>query len=163
MFLSSHLLNTHVLRPLIEPSRLPQFILTSHSSLQWRSPRNDARMERIPEGTVVPASAKSAAHRPRSSAATLAEAGATQEQIVQALGIAITVSAGAALVYSSRFLNAYHAKSRRPPRPSRLKRRTLRATHGEVRSTGRYERRGAPERMRLMRPQKSRPLKRTRT
>jgi AhpD family alkylhydroperoxidase len=37
--------------------------------------------------------------------------GATREEIVEALGVAITVNAGAALVYSSRVLDAYHAKT----------------------------------------------------
>jgi AhpD family alkylhydroperoxidase len=37
--------------------------------------------------------------------------GATKEEIVEALGVAISVNAGAALVYSSRVLDAYHAKT----------------------------------------------------
>jgi AhpD family alkylhydroperoxidase len=37
--------------------------------------------------------------------------GATKEEIVDALGVAISVNAGAALVYSSRVLDAYHAKT----------------------------------------------------
>ena len=37
--------------------------------------------------------------------------GATKEEIVEALGVAISVNAGAALVYSSRVLDAFHAKS----------------------------------------------------
>jgi AhpD family alkylhydroperoxidase len=37
--------------------------------------------------------------------------GATQEEIVEALGVAISVNAGAALVYSSRVLDAFHAKT----------------------------------------------------
>ena len=36
--------------------------------------------------------------------------GATKEEIVEALGVAIAVNAGAALVYSARVLNAYAAK-----------------------------------------------------
>jgi AhpD family alkylhydroperoxidase len=35
--------------------------------------------------------------------------GATKEEIVEALGVAIAVNAGAALVYSARVLNAYAA------------------------------------------------------
>jgi AhpD family alkylhydroperoxidase len=42
------------------------------------------------------------------------QAGATQDEIVEALGVAITVNAGAALVYSSRVLDAYHAKTPAP-------------------------------------------------
>ncbi len=37
--------------------------------------------------------------------------GASKEEIVEALGVAISVNAGAALVYSSRVLDAYHAKT----------------------------------------------------
>jgi AhpD family alkylhydroperoxidase len=37
--------------------------------------------------------------------------GATKEEIVEALGVAISVNAGAALVYSARTLDAYHAKT----------------------------------------------------
>ncbi len=37
--------------------------------------------------------------------------GASKEEIVEALGVAINVNAGAALVYSSRVLDAYHAKT----------------------------------------------------
>lgn len=40
--------------------------------------------------------------------------GATKEEIVEALGVAISVNAGAALVYSSRVLDAYHAKTEAP-------------------------------------------------
>ncbi len=36
--------------------------------------------------------------------------GATREEIVEALGVAIAVNAGAALVFSSRVLDAYKAK-----------------------------------------------------
>jgi len=36
--------------------------------------------------------------------------GATKEEIVEALGVAIAVNAGAALVYAARVLNAYAAK-----------------------------------------------------
>lgn len=37
--------------------------------------------------------------------------GATKEEIVEALGVAITVNAGAALIYSGRVLDAVEAKS----------------------------------------------------
>lgn len=37
--------------------------------------------------------------------------GASKEEIVEALGVAISVNAGAALVYSSRVLDAFHAKT----------------------------------------------------
>ena len=37
--------------------------------------------------------------------------GATKEEIVEALGVAISVNAGAALVYSTRVLDAYQAKT----------------------------------------------------
>ncbi|HEY1760070.1 MAG TPA: carboxymuconolactone decarboxylase family protein [Bryobacteraceae bacterium] len=37
--------------------------------------------------------------------------GATKDEIVEALGVAISVNAGAALVYSNRVLDAYHAKT----------------------------------------------------
>lgn len=37
--------------------------------------------------------------------------GATQEEIVEALGVAIAVNAGAALIYSSRVMDAFNAKS----------------------------------------------------
>jgi AhpD family alkylhydroperoxidase len=37
--------------------------------------------------------------------------GAAKEEIVEALGVAISVNAGAALVYSARVLDAYHAKT----------------------------------------------------
>jgi AhpD family alkylhydroperoxidase len=40
--------------------------------------------------------------------------GATEEEIVEALGVAISVNAGAALVYSARVLDAYHAKTEAP-------------------------------------------------
>jgi AhpD family alkylhydroperoxidase len=40
--------------------------------------------------------------------------GATQAEIVEALGVAIAVNAGAALVYSARVLDAFHAKSEAP-------------------------------------------------
>lgn len=39
------------------------------------------------------------------------QAGATREEIVEALGTAIAVNAGAALVYSARVLDAYAAKT----------------------------------------------------
>jgi AhpD family alkylhydroperoxidase len=38
-------------------------------------------------------------------------AGASREEIAEALGVAIAVNAGAALVYSTRVLDAYSAKS----------------------------------------------------
>ena len=38
-------------------------------------------------------------------------AGATREEIAEALGVAIAVNAGAALVFSTRVLDAYAAKS----------------------------------------------------
>ena len=37
--------------------------------------------------------------------------GAAKEEIVEALGVAISVNAGAALVYSSRVMDAFHAKT----------------------------------------------------
>jgi AhpD family alkylhydroperoxidase len=37
--------------------------------------------------------------------------GATEEEIVEALGVAISINAGAALVYSARVLDAFHAKT----------------------------------------------------
>ena len=37
--------------------------------------------------------------------------GASKEEIVEALGVAISVNAGAALVYSARVLDAFHAKT----------------------------------------------------
>lgn len=40
------------------------------------------------------------------------KAGATKEEIVDALGVAIMVNAGAALVYSARTIDAYDAKTR---------------------------------------------------
>jgi alkylhydroperoxidase/carboxymuconolactone decarboxylase family protein YurZ len=40
--------------------------------------------------------------------------GATKEEIVEALGVAISVNAGAALIYSSRVLDAFHAKTDAP-------------------------------------------------
>ena len=40
--------------------------------------------------------------------------GATKEEIVEALGVAISVNAGAALIYSSRVLDAFHAKTEAP-------------------------------------------------
>jgi AhpD family alkylhydroperoxidase len=41
--------------------------------------------------------------------------GASKEEIVEALGVAISVNAGAALVYSSRVLDAFHAKTEPQP------------------------------------------------
>lgn len=40
--------------------------------------------------------------------------GATREEITEALGVAIAVNAGAALVYSSRAMDAYAAKAAPP-------------------------------------------------
>jgi AhpD family alkylhydroperoxidase len=40
------------------------------------------------------------------------KAGATKEEIVDALGVAIMVNAGAAMVYSARTIDAYDAKTR---------------------------------------------------
>jgi AhpD family alkylhydroperoxidase len=40
-----------------------------------------------------------------------AKQGATKEELIEALGIAITVNAGAALVYSARTLDAFAAKT----------------------------------------------------
>ena len=37
--------------------------------------------------------------------------GASKEEIVEVLGVAINVNAGAALVYSARVLDAFHAKT----------------------------------------------------
>jgi AhpD family alkylhydroperoxidase len=37
--------------------------------------------------------------------------GATKEEIVEALGVAVALNAGAALVYSARVLDAYEAKT----------------------------------------------------
>jgi AhpD family alkylhydroperoxidase len=37
--------------------------------------------------------------------------GAAKEEIVEALGVAISVNAGAALVYASRVMDAFHAKT----------------------------------------------------
>ena len=37
--------------------------------------------------------------------------GASKEEIVEALGVAISVNAGAALVYSARVMDAFHAKT----------------------------------------------------
>ena len=39
------------------------------------------------------------------------KAGASQEEIAEALGVAIAVNAGAALVYSARVMDAYAAKT----------------------------------------------------
>jgi len=41
--------------------------------------------------------------------------GAAKEEIVEALGVAISVNAGAALVYSARVLDAFHAKTDAAP------------------------------------------------
>ena len=40
------------------------------------------------------------------------KAGATKEEIVEALGVAVAVNAGAALVYSARVMDAYSAKAK---------------------------------------------------
>src|SRR5580700_5107662 len=40
-----------------------------------------------------------------------AKLGATKEEIIEALGVAITVNAGAALVYSARTIDAFAAKT----------------------------------------------------
>lgn len=37
--------------------------------------------------------------------------GATKDEMVEALGVAVSVNAGAALVYSSRVMDAFHAKT----------------------------------------------------
>ena len=39
------------------------------------------------------------------------KAGATKEELVEALGVAVAVNAGAALVYSARTLDAFTAKA----------------------------------------------------
>ncbi len=39
------------------------------------------------------------------------KAGATKEEIAEALGVAVAMNAGAALIYSSRVLDAYAAKT----------------------------------------------------
>ena len=43
------------------------------------------------------------------------KAGATREEIVEALSVAIAVNAGAALVFSSRVMDAYDAKTAAAP------------------------------------------------
>src|SRR5690606_20104220 len=43
------------------------------------------------------------------------EQGATREEIAEALGVAIAVNAGAALVYSARVFDAYQAKQATTP------------------------------------------------
>ena len=40
--------------------------------------------------------------------------GATKEEIVEALGVAVAVNAGAALIFSSRVMDAFHAKTSTP-------------------------------------------------
>ena len=42
-------------------------------------------------------------------------AGATREELIEALGVAITVNAGAALVYSARTLDSFKAKLQAAP------------------------------------------------
>jgi AhpD family alkylhydroperoxidase len=37
--------------------------------------------------------------------------GATREEIVEALGVAVAVNAGAALIFSSRVMDAFNAKT----------------------------------------------------
>jgi AhpD family alkylhydroperoxidase len=44
--------------------------------------------------------------------------GASQEEIMEALGVAITVNAGAALVYSARVMDAYAARTAASAAPS---------------------------------------------
>lgn len=44
-----------------------------------------------------------------------AQQGATPEEIAEALGVAIAVNAGAALVYSARVMDAFAAKSAEGP------------------------------------------------
>jgi AhpD family alkylhydroperoxidase len=44
-------------------------------------------------------------------------AGATQDEILEALGTAISVNAGAALVYSTRVMNALEAGTQSQPHP----------------------------------------------
>ena len=41
--------------------------------------------------------------------------GASKEEIVEALGVAISINAGAALVYSARVLDAFQAKTEAAP------------------------------------------------
>jgi AhpD family alkylhydroperoxidase len=48
-------------------------------------------------------------------AAAAARHGATREEIVEALGVATAVNAGAALVYSTRVLDAYQPMTPREP------------------------------------------------
>lgn len=43
-----------------------------------------------------------------------AKQGAPREEIMETLGVAITVNAGAALVYSARAMGAFSAKTARP-------------------------------------------------
>jgi AhpD family alkylhydroperoxidase len=43
------------------------------------------------------------------------KAGATKEELVEVLGVAISVNAGAALVYSSRTIDAFDAKMKDQP------------------------------------------------
>jgi alkylhydroperoxidase/carboxymuconolactone decarboxylase family protein YurZ len=40
--------------------------------------------------------------------------GATKEEVIEALGVAISVNAGAALVYSARTVDAFAAKTAAP-------------------------------------------------
>jgi len=41
--------------------------------------------------------------------------GASREEIMEALGVAIAINAGAALVYSARVMDAYAARTAEPP------------------------------------------------
>ncbi|HWY67055.1 MAG TPA: carboxymuconolactone decarboxylase family protein [Terriglobales bacterium] len=43
------------------------------------------------------------------------KAGATKEEIAEALGVAVAMNAGAALVYSARVMDAYAAKTENEP------------------------------------------------
>jgi AhpD family alkylhydroperoxidase len=43
--------------------------------------------------------------------------GATREEVAEALGVAIAVNAGAALVFSARVMDAYTAKTETPRQP----------------------------------------------
>jgi AhpD family alkylhydroperoxidase len=46
------------------------------------------------------------------------KAGATKEEVAEALSIAVSMNAGAAMVYSARVLDAYDALSAPPPGPA---------------------------------------------
>jgi AhpD family alkylhydroperoxidase len=47
--------------------------------------------------------------------------GATQDEITDALGVAVMVNAGATLVYSARTIDAYHASAPEPAAPGETK------------------------------------------